>query len=320
MKYKLLCLLVGLMAMGLPVRLWALGNPDTIVIEQVRKYPNVRIAGDALIVAHYQIAYGSPPAESISAGWVGRMIDVGGTGQLASVNPISKPLIPDNGYSHGIYSFYFEIAPAEGGIHTVTLEGNPILSPTPAGVTSSSIEARTSSQLAPDMRALALHLEQIWGEDVVTFTGGPGRLTSDGENYFVAAIPGLRDYAPSLFSLGFITPDPSAHIDAPDSAFETARTAVWAGTPLRAFTTTWSGHFGLSRAVFETVITLLVGGALGFVIFKFTESQEVAIFTLVLWINVAAFMGLAPLALPYMMAFSAVFILGYLIFFRPASV
>lgn len=300
---------------------FALANPDVISIEQVRRYTNVEISGDALYVVHYNLEYTVPPSESITQGWIGRLLDVGGAGQLGSVAPQTGGVQPDLGYTHGAYSFYFGVAPVPTGTLTITLEGNPGLSPTPTGITTTSIEDRAVSDLPGDMRILALHFETTWSPtvDLITFAGGVGRFTDDGSNYFLAAVPNLNNYAPTLFSLGFIQPDPAAHVDTVDPTFQTARDNFWSGTPLRGFTATWGGYIGLPRVVFETILVLITAVILGGMVYKRTDQQELGIFTAILWINVAAFMGLGPLALPYTLAFAAVFILAYLIFFRPSS-
>jgi len=302
---------------------YALADPTTIAIEQVRRYTSVEASGDALFVVHYHVTYTVAPAEAISEGWVGRILDVGGAGQLSSVAPQSTGIIPNNGYDHGIYSFYFTTAPVPTGTLTITLEGNPSLVPTPTGIITTSIENRAASDLVGDMRLLAVHFEQFWeatpAVEVITFSDGVGRFTDDGGNYFIGAIPNLVNYAPTLFSLGFIQPDPAAHLDPVDTTFQTARDSFWNNTPLRSATTEVGAWIGIPRAVFETIIILIVAVVLGGVVYQRTDAQELGIFTAILWINVAAFMGLGPLALPYTMAFAAVFILAYLIFFRPSS-
>ena len=336
-KITLLCalfrvsrlLVLILMALASHQDVYALGNPDVKNIEKVRRYTNVAVSGDALFIVHYDLEYTVAPTEALSQGWVARVLDVGGAGQLASIipgqnlqHPTDQGSIPNNGYDHGIYSFYFAVAPIPSGTLTITLEGSPYLNPTPIGVTTTSIEDRAASDLAGDMRLMALHFEAEWSPavDMITFVGGTGRLTPSGENYFLSAIPQLASYAPTIFSLGFVQPDPSAHLDTIDATFQTARDSFWSNTPFRAFTTEWGSYMGLSRALFETIIVLILAVVLGGLVYKQTDAQEMGIFTAILWINVAAFMGLGPLALPYTLAFAAVFALAYLIFFRPASV
>lgn len=309
---------LGLLAVsGRPVH--ALADPTTINIEQVRRYPGVSVTGDALFVVHYQLLYTVAPSESIAQGWVGRLMDVGGSGQLASVAPSDHAVIPNDGYSHGVYSFYFAVAPVPTGTLTVTLEGNPGLSPTPAGINTSTIESRAASDLTPDMRELALHFETVWNQDVITFAGGPGRLTTNGDNYFLAAIPNLVTYAPDLFSLGFIQPDPAAHIDSFDSTFQTGRQAIWAGTPIRTATDGAAAMTGMSRTAMEIVLILIVAGVLAWLVYRKTDQQEIGIFVALLWINVAAVLGFGVFALPYTLAFTAVLVFAYLMFFKQSA-
>ena len=299
----------------------ALGDPATKNLEQIRQYNNVAVTGDMLLVVHYDMAYTVAPAESISQGWIGRVLDVGGSGQRASVAPESRPLIPHAGYDHGLYSFYFEVAPVITGTLTITLEGNPSLSPTPDGITSTTIETRQASDLVGDIRGLAIHLGHEWGVDVITFTGGKGRLTVDGENYFTAAIPNLRIYAPSVFELGVVNPDPAGNVDSNvDHSFEQSRRAVWDGSPIRTVLDNAAPVFGMSTEVLEVVLILLGAGAIGlFIHRKFPNAQELGILLAVLWIVVASYAGFGVWAMVWVMTFVGVAAIGYLIFFRNAS-
>lgn len=308
---------VGRSPMNLP-------DPDTIAIEQVRRYTDVLVDGDALFVVHYHLDYTVLPAEPIDEGWIGRLIDVGGAGELDSATLQAHHLIPNNGYDHGVYSFYLETAPVPTGTLTVTLEGNPGLSPSPMGVTSVSIEDRTASQLTGDLRLLGLHFESQWslttaGTDVITFTSGPGRFTADGENYFLAAIPNLNKFAPDLFSVGTFQTDPADHIDALDATTQTAANNFWANTPVAAFTTVWSDYIGLPRVVFETILSLALAVGIAAVIYMRTQQQEIGIFAALLWLNVGAAMGLGPFQLIYMIAFTSIVSLAYMFFFRPGA-
>src|SRR3989304_1232196 len=161
-RFVMFAFLLGGLAITMQESVTALADPTVIAIEQVRRYTNVETSGDALFVVHYDLEYTVPPAEPISGGWIGRVLDVGGAGQLASVAPISTGVIPLDGYDHGIYSFYFATAPVPTGTLTITLEGNPGLSPTPTGITTTSIEDRTASELVGDMRLMALHFQALW--------------------------------------------------------------------------------------------------------------------------------------------------------------
>ena len=296
-----------------------LANPNVISIEQVRRYTDVSAVGDALFIVHYNLEYTVPPTESITEGWIGRVLDIGGTGQLASVAPQAHQLIPARGYDHGIYSFYFATAPVATGTLTITLEGNPGLTPTPTGITTASIENRTASDLVSDMRLLGLHLGAVWPADVITFIGGVARFTSAGEEYFLAAIPNLVQYAPTLFTLGFIQPSPENHVDTPDPTYQTARDSFWAGTPVRNFTIAWGAYIGLPRTIFETIIVLILAVVIGGLVYKKTQQQEIGLFVMIFFQFVAGATGLGSWALLYTVAFIATFALAYLMFFRPAA-
>lgn len=322
MKAKLMLLVVLSLAVAMqPMTARALADPDVISIEQTRRYTSVSVTGDALFVVHYNLEYTVPPAESIIEGWIGRLLDVGGAGQLASVAPQAHELIPDAGYNHGIYSFYFAAAPVAAGTLTITLEGNPSLSPTPVGINTATIEDRAASDLVSDMRLLGLHLQTVWGPpaDVITFVGGVGRFTSDGEEYALTVIPNLAQYAPTLFTLGFIQPSPEDHVDAPGTAYQSARDSFWAGTPVRDFTIAWGAYIGLPRPIFETVIALILAVVLGGLVYKKTQQQEIGLFVAILFQFVMGFTGFGSWALLYTMAFVSTFALAYLIFFKPAA-
>lgn len=291
----------------------ALADPNVSRIEKVRRYTNVGVSGDALFVVHYDLEYTVAPAESITEGWIGRVLDVGGAGQLASVAPQAHHLIPLQGYSHGIYSFYFSVAPVPTGTLTFTLEGNPGLIPTPVGITTTSIEDRAASDLGPDMRGLGFHFEDLWNQDVISAGSGAARFTDGGANYFGAAVPNLSEYAPDLFSLGFTEPDPSAHDDGFDTTFQTSRDTILANTPLRGLTTAMAGGIGMPRPVFETFLALLISMAVGGGLVSATKQTEIGVFTFALTLAVLIFIGFGVIALIVTLGMLAAFALLYMI-------
>lgn len=62
--------------------------------------------------------------------------------------------------------------------------------------------AATVDRLTTRMRSVAQTLENDWGGtiDLIETVAGVGKLTGEGEDYFVNAIPGLRSMCPDLFS------------------------------------------------------------------------------------------------------------------------
>lgn len=236
---------------------FALADPDTIQIESVTRYDDTAIAGDAFILVEYTLLYGSLPTETISQGWLGRLVDSGGLGQLASVQPYSGGDIPDLGYSRGAYGFYFTEEPELTGALRVTLEGNPSLSPTPSGIFLESIIQRNASDLAPDLRAMALRFEDIWDIDLVSpVSGGVNRFTVEGEEYFASALPNLRKVAPDMFTTSqgaFPTVDREF-----DTTYTDAREALFDDTPVATGLESLADTLNVSEGVARFTLVLLL--------------------------------------------------------------
>jgi hypothetical protein len=237
-------------------QVFALADPDVIRLESITRYDDVAVTGDMFILVEYTLEYVVLPNENISQGWLGRLLDVGGAGQLASVQPFAGAAIPDLGYSRGTYGFYFATEPTITGTLRVTLEGNPTLSPTPAGLTSDSITQRAAADLAPDLRAQAIRFEDIWNVDLVSpISGGVNRYTQiNGEEYFSSALPNLRNLAPDMFVLQTRT------LEVPDRSFDTTYTAgrfaIWNGTPIQTAFQNFATFLGTSETVARFVIAL----------------------------------------------------------------
>jgi hypothetical protein len=244
---------------------WALADPDTILLESINRYDDVAVSGDMFILVEYTLEYAVLPTENVSEGWLGRLIDVGGTGQLASVQPFAGGNIPDLGYSRGAYGFYFAEEPIISGTLTVTLEGNPSLSPTPAGLTSDSITQRDASELAEDLRAQALRFENIWDVDLISpVSGGVNRYTIDGEDYFSSALPNLRNLAPDLFILQSAQPDvPEREFD---TAYTDAREALFDGTPMNTGFESLGSFLNVPEAVARFIVAMLLAGLAAFLV------------------------------------------------------
>ena len=157
----------------------AINDPDIIEIVFVRKYVNVNVVGDSLFVARYALLYTVVPDEPTDQAWIGRISDDGGAGVLASSSPTSNNPIPDSGYSHGVYSFYFVTDPVPTGTLTVSLISDPTHAH-PSLLSASSISINDRTDLAADLRAFSIILEGIWVQDIIDFSTGSGKFTADG--------------------------------------------------------------------------------------------------------------------------------------------
>lgn len=293
----------------------ALDDPDIISIESVRRYNNVAVSGDALFVVYYRLEYNVLPDESIFEGWVGRLIDVGGLGQLASVNPSIAPPIPNDGYTRGIYSFYFESMPFTTGTLSVTLEGNPALDPTPQGISTGSIQTRSATNLQLDLVIIALQLEPVWAESLIQ----SGRLTEAGQNYFLSAIPGLRTYAPGLFVLGVLPVNPEDFQDPIDFTFRDGLRDFWINTPFGDFLAAWSNAMSLPQQLFETGIVFGILAMICTPVVQRFGTPEPALFIGIMGLVVASLMGLGYPELTYTFAVVSALILGWIMFFNKGN-
>jgi hypothetical protein len=287
------------------------GDPDFLAILSTSQYNNVAVTGDALFVVRYAMLYTVPPIIPINESTVGRLIDVGGAGTLGTVNITSQAPIPDLGYSHGIFSFYFTVAPVPTGVLTAEISPNPSdVPPSSLVATKTSFSIKNRALLAPDIRILATDFESIWQEDVIDFQTGSGKLTLLGASYFNAAIPNLSTYAPDLFILGSIPVDPSVHIDPVDFTYRDGLSNIWVGTPVRAAFDLVSTQMGVPRQMLELVVILVFNGALGGFIFLRWRDPEPALLIAGLGMVVSGVMGLGYLELIYVIA-----ALGGLVFF-----
>ena len=81
---------------------YAIADPASISIENVRAYQSVLETGDLLVVVKYDLVYASTPTELINNAYVGRFMR--GAAELNSDDPFP---FNDNGYGVGIFSFYW---------------------------------------------------------------------------------------------------------------------------------------------------------------------------------------------------------------------
>jgi hypothetical protein len=173
--------------------------------------------------------------------------------------------------------------------------------------------------LAPDIRLLADAFESIWNEDVIDYQTGSGKLTLLGASYFSAAIPNLNAYAPDLFILGSISPDPADHIDPVDFSFRDGLSAIWVGTPVRAAFDLISTQVGVPRQMLELVVVLVFNGALGGFIFLRWSQPEPALLVAGLGMVVSAILGLGYMEFIYVIAALGALVFFVKMFFMPSG-
>ena len=74
-RLRRMILIIGLVVIGSSLtysNVLAIDDPTSISIEDVKAYDGVITSGDLLMVVEYNLAYGSPPPETINQAYLGR--------------------------------------------------------------------------------------------------------------------------------------------------------------------------------------------------------------------------------------------------------
>lgn len=210
--------LMGLM-LYVPQKAYALNLPTSYSIVNAVGFQNLAETGDILILVKYSIVYpsGGVPAETVSQAWNVRWLYNGVT-EITAANPFSNPYF-ENGYGDGAVGLYLSASDVVtqnvtfgSSNYTVSLERNPAVETswngTPPPPVSLAISWNTSTDqqnaLLISIITLANSFRTDWG---LTFNlQTSNQLTSDGENYFLGAIPNLRQLCPRVFSSYTISP------------------------------------------------------------------------------------------------------------------
>jgi len=233
-------ILLGAIGSAIPGgRVFAIADPTTISIEDVRAYDGVLSSGDLLLVVEYDLVYASTPTETIDQAYLGRFKRAGT--EYASVEPYAYN---DKGYGRGVFSLYWTKAQKEADsiefsnpnaeVYEITFQGKVGVFPgTAPSTTTGTIDWRettdTATELFNHVQALANSLQQDadWSDNIplISTTADIIQLSAKGEDYFTNAVPSLGSMIPSIFSSGLSTPDDTATTHSKD--FESEVETFW---------------------------------------------------------------------------------------------
>lgn len=229
---------------AVPVR--AISLPTSTSIDETYAYRNLIQSGDILVLAVYNIAYGTIPPESIDDTFIFRLIDTDNTTELGSV--LAYPY-NDNGYGQGIIAFYFDnaTAPTWGESYIVRVSGNPVYFTDPpesnfvipsSAYYSLSTQDANQTALAARIISIANGLEIAWTDTLTTDTDAGGTvLDSSGQLYFTNSIPGLQSMAPGAFFVEIVDPTytPRTWSTARADAYRDRFVGTWVMNSMEAF-------------------------------------------------------------------------------------
>ncbi len=306
------------------------GN-GALKMPEIRSYENLDVAGDLLIIVEYELLYGSTtrsdpspgliPEEGINEAYFGRLFD--GVTELDSVQPYGK-IIPNRGYSRGIFSFYdVDGITVETGLKVI-LQGNPSIftgDPPSRSASLTITSPKNRENLAALIRSLASSFSGKWYSDeegMLYEEVSPRRLNSPGETYFLGAIPGLRDYTSELFIATMVRPDFEEEVF--DTSYIDELRNYWEDTSFDNALVALAAYVNIPKIVLSTAILLGIATAIAFYVIKAVKRTEIGMFAGIFVIAVGSLMGLTPWQLVAILAMTGVLALGYMWFYsRSAS-
>ena len=224
---RILIPLVAVLAALLPFQtVFAIDDPTSITIEEVRAYDGALSTGDLLLVVEYNIVYGSTPTETINEAFLGRFKRDGT--EYASVEPFAYN---DKGYGRGVFSLYWtktqkeadsiEFSNPNSENYTIVLQGKVGVFPgTAPSTTTGTIDWRdstnTTQELFNHVEILANRFQNDtnWSSNIplISTSASVIKLEPKGEDYFANAIPGLGSMIPTIFTYGRTIPDDTMNV------------------------------------------------------------------------------------------------------------
>jgi hypothetical protein len=222
---RILAIFAVLLLTLAPVSVLAIANPDTPP-ELNSVYVFNLEDGGVGILAEYYLDYAilptvANPNDHVTNAYLVSFMDIDGVTTLRSTAPY---VFVDSGYGIGLVWIRFSatevatlsIDSVDEALYTVQLSGNPTIPSgwpgdppwVPVSITDWHTTGDPKVQLAEHIRLYANVLELEWITVQLMTTSALGNiLTTNGENYFLNVIPGLKVLAPSIFSSSSLSPD-----------------------------------------------------------------------------------------------------------------
>ena len=219
---KLLFLIVITLAIALSfvTPAFAIANPDTLQIDAVYVYRNLKEYGDQLYLIEYYCHYASIPTETVTTAFAVNLYDIDGVTVLGADSPYAYYR---KGYDIGYASIYFTAAQASsltwGAAYTVKMEGviPPfVVSPSSTAKTIDYWSTNTSpweghKELAARIIYSAYILNSSWSITSAQYltqeTTAGTKLSTYGEAYFTNVIANAKIMASQAFYSYAATPD-----------------------------------------------------------------------------------------------------------------
>jgi len=332
---------MSVMAALIPALASALDIPDTIGVKLARCFADVIEAGDTLCISHINIEYDTSTVASIdtvTTNYIIRLMQ-SNTELMSVVPPIYPGTLsnankePAKGYGENLVSHYLDaatvvatgITPGATNL-SIRVESNPFADP-PTDVTGAEQSAlwtttRIDLFVMERIDTIVTQWNLSQSTDIALTESISGRqvLTAIGESYMALAIPNLSLMAPIIYTSS-VNP-PSVSSGTGSTSTQTDLEDIWEGSALEnAFDALSTLFPGVPKMLSRTIILTLVLIAMsGFVKMVTGEVPGSNAFVFVSMIGVGlpggTLLGLAPLALAFIVVASLVVTAGYKIFMR----
>lgn len=269
--YATTAALIALMTLALPVA--AMDEPDSVDLHDIEVIGGLLTSGDILVIVPYSIPFTVQPDDNIDKTFTFRMLSADASTEIGSVLAAPKY---EGGYGGAIVSFYISSNTTWEEAYVFRVQQNPAFYPVPLhwdesiGASNYSVNGTGASiYLRAKIIDVADDLSAAFGVELLaTGEGGLTVLSTYGELYFIAAVPGLQAMCPELFSVQIVTPSYDKRSWSTTLA-DSLRTK-YAGTFIADFMTGYAGLFSMAESSAMNFLSIILFVVIIFVsIWKF---------------------------------------------------
>ncbi len=214
MKRLALVMLAGIMALvwALPVLAATyITQPTSMGVLSAKAFSDLAADGDTSIIVHWSIPYGTGdnityPEVPASLSILIQFVSIDGTTVLGTASPFVFAAFGTNGYYQGVSEFYFTSTDnlTSGGAYQIRIVQSPIYYETPV---STSYTMAATDWLSTSEVGFYNHVIQLCDLLLAAYPNVALKTSTDvglvlstyGESYFRAAMPGIQTLCPQLF-------------------------------------------------------------------------------------------------------------------------
>lgn len=325
MRHLAIALFINLaLLLSLATPAYAMSEPDSVSIENPVVFQDLIETDDFLVVAPYNIPFGTTPDDPINRTYLFKLIDTDNATELGSILAYAYD---ENGYGQGVISFYFDsaAAPAWEGAYIIRVEQNPTYYDSPktwdfplstSDYSQFNGQASNRQLLRDTVIEIADELELAYSVDLLSAEETGTFLSSSGETYFRGAIRGLQLMCPSLFVLQVREADYSKRTW--DTTFALTFATQYAGTWVQDGLTGFAGLYDTDQqTIWGFVVLALCVGVLGINV-KYQKKLMPGFLDVFVILILGTLLGCFSFILHGLIAFICVFVGGMVLFLNRA--